>query len=91
MKYFNWHTDFQKGNGHIMFIRIMIVVGLAALALALIMVARGSHTVTPPLSAKPLGTNTLSHGGPSATPPIKVLPARPGDSANNQHRPGDTK
>jgi len=74
-----------------MFIRIMIVVALAALALAFIMVARGSHTVTPPLSAKPLGTSTLSHGGPPATPPSKVMPARPGESTNDQDRAGGTK
>ena len=74
-----------------MFIRIMIVVGLATLALAFIMVARGSHTGTPPLSTKPLGTSTLSHGGPPVTPPFKVLPARPADSANEQDRAGDTK
>lgn len=74
-----------------MFIRIMIVVGLATLALALIMIARGSHTGTPPPSTKPLGTSTLSHGGPSITPPLNVLPARPADSANDQDRAGDTK
>lgn len=74
-----------------MFVRIMSVVGLATLALAFIIVARGSHTGTPPPSTKPLGTSTLNHGGPPVTPPLKVLPARSPDSANDQDGAGDTK
>jgi hypothetical protein len=74
-----------------MFIRIMVIVGFAALVLAFIMLAHISRTVTPPLSAKPLGTSTLSHGGPSVAPPSKELPDHPDDGTREQDSLGDAK
>jgi len=74
-----------------MFIRIMIIVGLATLVLALLMLARGFPIVPPPLSDKPLGTSTLSHGGPSIAPPSKELPDRSGDGVRHQDGVGGTR
>jgi|GEM_PF-2035183 len=91
MKYFDWHTDSQKRVGLLMFIRVMIIVGLATLALAFFMVTRGSHGIKSTPSAKPVGTSTLSHGGQPATSPSNGLPYRSDESANDQDRAGKTK
>jgi hypothetical protein len=73
-----------------MFLRIMMIVGLASLVLALIMLARGSHTITPPLSDKPLGKSMLSHEGPSAAPPSKESPDRSGSGVKHEDGVGGT-
>jgi hypothetical protein len=89
MPYFDWHTDFEWEMDRRMFVRIMFIIGMATLVLAFIIFARVSHTVPPPLSAKPLGASTLSHGGPSVAPLSRRLPDRPGDSAKDRDREGE--
>ena len=74
-----------------MFLRIMMVVGLVTLVLALIMLARVSHRDSPSLSPKPLGTSTLSHGGPPAAQPSTGVPDRQGDDMRDQDRGGSTR
>lgn len=74
-----------------MFIRILVIVGLATSVLAFIMLARVSRTVPPTLPAKPLGISTLGHGGPPVAPSSKGLPDRSGDGARDQDRPVDAK
>jgi hypothetical protein len=74
-----------------MFLRIMMGVGLATLALALFMLARVSHSDRPSLSPKPLGTSTLSHGGPSSAQPSPGIPDRQGDDMREQDRGGSTR
>jgi hypothetical protein len=91
MTYFDWHTDFEREMDRRMFVRIMFIIGMATLVLAFIILPRVSHTVTPPLSAKPLGTSTLSHGGPSVAPLSTRSPERLGDSANARDREGEMK
>jgi hypothetical protein len=91
MIYCDWHTDFEREMDRLMFVRIMFIIGLATLVLACIMLARVSRTVTPPLSAKPLGTNTLSHGGPSVAPLSTRLPDSPGDNTDARDREGEMK
>lgn len=74
-----------------MFIRVMVAIGIVALVLALIVLTRVSHKETPPLSAKPMGTSTLSHGGPPAARPSPELPDRPGAEVRNQTSGGGTR
>ena len=74
-----------------MFMRIMMVIGVVTLVLALIMFVRVSRTSRPPFSGKPLGTSTLSHGGPPAVQPATGLPDQPGDDVRNQDRGGSTR
>ena len=57
------------------FVRGMLILGLLALLAALIMVRRSEQPATsapqstsPIGSEKPVGTSTLSHGGPASTP-----------------------
>lgn len=57
-----------------MFLRGMLILGLLALIAALVMVWRADHsidmgpqTTTSTSPGKPVGTSTLSHGGPSPT------------------------
>jgi hypothetical protein len=71
--------------------RIMMVIGVVTVVLALIMLARVSHTDRPPLSPKPLGTSTLSHGGPPAAQPSTGVPDRQGDDIRDQDRGGSTR
>jgi hypothetical protein len=91
MTYFDWHTDFEREMDRLMFVRIMFIVGLATLVLACIILTRVSPTVTPRLAAMPLGTSTLSHGGPSVAPHSTRLPDRPGGGAYARDREGETK
>jgi hypothetical protein len=91
MTYFDWHTVFEREMERLMFVRIIFIVGLATLILACIILTRVSHTVTPRLSATPLGTSTLSHGGPSVAPLSTRLPDRPGEDANARDHEGETK
>jgi hypothetical protein len=72
-----------------MSMRIMMVLGLITVVLALVMLARVSHTDRPPLSPKPLGTSTLNHGGPPAAQPSTGLPDQPDDDVRNQG-PGES-
>jgi len=91
MKHFDWHTDFSSHPDKLMFIRIVGTVGFATLVLAFFMLAHVSGTVPLTLSAKSLGTSTLSHGGPPVALPSKGVPDRPGDGARDQDRVGDAK
>lgn len=91
MRNFDWHTDFGNEPATYMFIRIMLIVGLATLVLAFILLVHASRTGTSPFSDKPLGTSTLGHGGPPVAPPSEGLPDRPGDGARDQDRLGDAK
>jgi hypothetical protein len=75
----------------LMFVRIMFIIGTATLVLSFIILARLSHTVTPPLSDKPLGTSTLSHGGPSVAPLSRRAPDRPRDGAKARDREEELK
>jgi hypothetical protein len=71
--------------------RIMMVVAVITVVLALVMLARVSHTDRPPLSPNPLGTSTLSHGGPPAAQPSTALPDQPDDDVRNQGPGGSTR
>lgn len=74
-----------------MFLRVMVAVGVVALVLALFMFTRVSPPDTPPLSAKPLGASTLSHGAPPTANPSTGLVDRHGDGMRNQDSEGEMK
>lgn len=91
MTYFDWHTDLEREMGRLMFVRIMFIIGMAILVLACVILSRVSHTVTPPLSGKPLDASTLGHGGPSVASLSTRPPERPDDTANVRDREGEMK